>query len=121
MKVLVVDDEIYMRSLIEYNLIKKGIEVVSATNALEALEKVEKESFDLILTDIDMPEMNGYEFCKKLKDNITTKEIPIIIISCKSQEADIKKGFDCGVRDYVIKPFDPKILIRKIGEIIVNG
>jgi len=110
--ILVVDDtvtnlDILVDLLDEYD-------VIDATNGKDALEIVEEENISLILLDIMMPDMDGYEVCKKLKENSSTKDIPIIFITAKTDEDSIEKAYDVGGSDYVTKPFQPKELISRV-------
>ena len=119
-KILIVDDEIHIKNLLEYNLKKAGYEVFSVANGKSALENIGNFQPELILTDLDMPEMSGYKLIEKLYSNRETRNIPIIIITCKSQNEDIQKGLKLGVKEYIVKPFDPNQLVKKIGEILEN-
>ncbi len=119
-KILIVDDNINIKNLLEYNLNKAGHEVFTVANGQSALDNIENFQPELILTDLDMPEMNGYNLIEKLLSDQETKDIPIIIITCKSQQDDIQKGLESGVRAYLVKPFDPNQLVKKIGEILKN-
>jgi signal transduction histidine kinase len=111
-KVLVVDDTIAnLDILIE---LLDNYDVIDATNGQEALEIVENEEVDLILLDIIMPNMDGYEVCKKLKSRSRTKDIPIIFITAKTDEDSIEKAYDIGGADYVTKPFKPKELLARV-------
>jgi len=113
MKILVVDDEAYIRQLLSYNLKLDGHDVILAENGLNALEKV-KEKPELILLDVMMPEMDGLETCAKLKGNPDTREIPIFMLTAKSQMRDIEDAFKIGADDYLTKPFDPLDLNNRI-------
>jgi len=111
MKILVVDDDQNIRRLLSFNLTSANHEVVMATNGKEGIEKAIKEQPELILLDIMMPVMNGYEACKILKATEETKNIPIFMLSAKSQMMDLDDAFDSGADDYITKPFD----IEKLG------
>lgn len=112
-KILVVDDEPHIAKLIKLSL-KKKFDVIEAYNGQTAIEKTNKEKPDLVLLDIMMPGMNGLEVCKKLKHNKITKDIPIVILSAKSQLDDKFQGIDAGAIDYITKPFDPVDLLKKV-------
>ncbi len=110
--ILIVDDtianlDILVELLDEYD-------VIDATNGKDALEIVDEEEVDLILLDIMMPDMDGYEVCKRLKSNEKTKEIPVIFITAKTDEESIAKAYDVGGSDYVRKPFLPKELLSRV-------
>ncbi len=112
-KILCVDDT---KSNIDImmSLLKDEYRVTPALSAEKALNIVEKMDIDLILLDIVMPEMDGFEMCKVLKSNPNTKNIPIIFISAQSAECDIEEAYDIGGIDYITKPFKPKELLAKI-------
>ncbi len=110
--VLVVDDtEVNIDILV--GLLKK-FDVIPALSGEDALEIAKNEAVDLILLDIMMPDMDGYEVCETLKQNSKTRDIPIIFITAKTTEADIGKGFDMGAVDYVTKPFNPTELLSRV-------
>jgi two-component system, OmpR family, alkaline phosphatase synthesis response regulator PhoP len=106
MKILVVDDDQNIRRLLNFNLSAAGHEVIVANNGKEGVEKAIKEKPDLILLDIMMPVMNGYEACKTLKEQDITKDIPVFMLSAKSQMMDLDDAFNVGADDYITKPFD---------------
>lgn len=110
-KILVVDDEKYMLKLIHYNLSRYGYEIVTASNGQEALCKVYAERPDLILLDIKMPGMNGYEICKLLRKELSTRHIPIIFISVMD---DGEIALALGANSYIPKPFSSTILLKEV-------
>ncbi len=115
MKILVVDDEEKIRQVIIEYCIAAGYSCSCAENGLRALEKLRTEKFDLLILDIMMPEMDGFEVLKNLKNKL---KIPTIILSARDQELDKLQGFDLGIDDYVTKPFSPKELIARIKAIL---
>ncbi len=115
-KVLVVDDEIPIQRIVKFNLEKEGYDVSLADNGKKALESVKQSRPDIILLDVMMPEMDGYEVCKALKQNKSTKNIPVIMLTARGQESDEKKGLDAGADDYITKPFSPKKLMELVRE-----
>ena len=118
-KILVVDDEIHIVQIVKFNLEKRGgYEVLTAKNGEEGLEIAKSEKPDLILSDVMMPKMSGFQFCEALKKDDVIKSIPFIILTAKGQENDIKTGEDLGVDDYITKPFSPKALLEKVAEIL---
>lgn len=118
-KILVVDDEIHIVQIVKFNLEKKGgYIVITGKNGAEGLEKAISEKPDLILSDVMMPKMTGFEFCEEVKKNASIKHIPFIILTAKGQEGDIKKGNSIGADSYITKPFSPKALIAKVNEIL---
>lgn len=112
-KILIVDDDISGR-LLEYNLEKEGYEVYSATNGKEAIVKAEKAKPDLIITDIMMPRMDGFEFLERLRSDKKTRAIPVVFVTARGQASDIKNGLKLGVDAYITKPFDTQDLLKKI-------
>lgn len=110
-RVLVVEDSAVMRSLIASTLEEiDGFEVIEVPNGFEALKMLPSQSFDLILTDINMPEINGLEIVSFVKKHPQYRSIPTIIVSTEQSEEDIKKGLALGANAYVTKPFDPEKL-----------
>ncbi|MCD4814655.1 response regulator [bacterium] len=105
-KILVVDDHKEMVELISENFRLHGYEVIGVSNGQEALAKVYQEKPDLVLLDVMMPMLDGYEICHTLKTNEETKHIPIILITVKGDESDIEKGFEVRADGYVVKPFE---------------
>ena len=118
-KILVVDDEIHIVQIVKFNLEKRGgYEVITAKNGEEGLETAKNQMPDLILSDVMMPKMSGFQFCEALKRDAELKKIPFIILTAKGQENDIKTGTDLGADDYITKPFSPKALLEKVAEIL---
>ena len=118
-KILVVDDEIHIVQIVKFNLEKRGgYEVITAKNGEEGLETAKDQMPDLILSDVMMPKMSGFQFCEALKRDAELKKIPFIILTAKGQENDIKTGTDLGADDYITKPFSPKALLEKVAEIL---
>ena len=109
-KILVVDDHQEMVDLIEESFRLRGYQVVGAANGQEALAKVYQEKPDLVLLDVMMPLIDGYEICRTLKFNEETKHIPIILLTVKGNESDIERGFEVRADGYVVKPFEPSEL-----------
>ena len=116
-KILAVDDERHIVRLVQINLEKEGYEVVTASNGREALEKVDSEKPDLVVMDVMMPEMDGFEALKRLKDNEKTASIPVIMLTAKAQDADVFRGWQSGVDLYLTKPFNPMELITFVKRI----
>ena len=114
-KILAVDDEPDVLKLVEMALKVEGYKVIKATNGKEALELANKEKPDAILLDIMMPEMDGMEVFKRLKEKDETSQIPIIMVTGVSDRKSIKKLLDKGVNYYIIQPFDFTDLASKIG------
>ena len=117
-KILIAEDEQDIRDLIEFTLRYVGHEVVSYSNGKEAWQKVKIEMPDLILLDVRMPVMSGYEACEKIKADPKTKHIPIVFLSAKGQDSEIKAGFEAGAVEYLLKPFALDDLTRRLKEIL---
>jgi CheY-like chemotaxis protein len=116
--ILVAEDERDIRELIAFTLRFGGFEVEEAINGLEAVEKARKLRPDLILMDVRMPKQTGYEACRELKEADETKDIPIVFLSAKGQEAEIQQGLGLGAADYILKPFAPEDLSKRVAEIL---
>ncbi len=110
-KILVVDDERHIVRLVKVNLARAGYEVLTAYDGVEALEKVEQEVPDMVVLDVMMPRMDGFEVLKNLQADAKYKDIPVIMLTAKAQDADIFKGWQSGVSSYLTKPFNPKELL----------
>lgn len=117
-KILVAEDEPDIRDLIAISLRYADYEVIEAIDGKEAVEKAVGELPDLILLDVRMPNMNGYEACHLLKARDSTREIPVIFLSARGQEAEIKRGLELGAEEYILKPFAPDELYRRVGSIL---
>lgn len=112
-KILLVDDEKDIIEFLQYNLEAEGFQVITAYNGKEAISKLD-ENPDLIVLDIMMPYMDGYETCKKIRENDNYKNKPIIFLTAKSSEIDEIHGLNIGADDYIQKPISPKKLIARI-------
>jgi two-component system alkaline phosphatase synthesis response regulator PhoP len=112
-KILLVDDEKDIVEFLEYNLNQEGFEVVSAYDGIEALRKL-SEKPDLIILDIMMPKMDGYEVCKRIRENRAYADTPIIFLTAKGAETDEIKGLELGASDFIKKPISPKKLIARV-------
>ena len=120
-KILVVDDEVYIVHILDFSLGMEGYEVVTALDGEEALAKSLEHKPDLIVLDIMMPKMDGYEVCKRLKAEPSTRGIPVILLSAKGRNVDQKMGFDAGAEDYITKPFSPRKLVERINALLTTG
>jgi len=117
-KILVVDDEIYIVHILDFSLGMEGYEVLTALDGEQAIEKARSEHPDLIVLDIMMPKLDGYETCKILKAGDDTKSIPVILLSAKGRNVDQKIGFEVGADDYITKPFSPRKLVERINALL---
>ncbi|KAA3655774.1 MAG: response regulator [Chloroflexi bacterium] len=119
-KILIAEDDKDIRDLIVLTLEFNGFDVVPVEDGKAAVEKAQQETFDIILMDVRMPRMTGYEACRRLKENESTQSIPIIFLSAKGQETEIQTGLEAGASDYVLKPFSPDALIQKIKGVLAR-
>ncbi|MDI6786333.1 MAG: response regulator [bacterium] len=117
-RLLVVDDEEVIRETLGCVLREKEYEVVTACDGVEALEYIYQEKIDLIVLDIMMPDMDGYQVCRLLRNDESYKNIPIIMLTAKSEKSQKFWGLKTGADEYITKPFDPEELLNKIGEIL---
>ena len=117
-KILVVDDEIYIVHILDFSLGMEGYDVVTALDGEQALERIRSEKPDLIVLDIMMPKLDGYEVGKTIKSDPATKQIPVILLSAKGRNVDQKMGFDVGADDYITKPFSPRKLVERINQLL---
>ena len=115
MKILVVDDESLIRSVIREYLILEDYEVDEASNGEEAVKLVTNNDYSLMIMDIMMPHMDGFQACREIKK---IKDVPCIMLSARSEEYDKLVGFDVGIDDYVTKPFSPKELVARVKAIL---
>ena len=117
-KILVVDDEEDILGLVGYSLSKEGFTVLRAANGKKALDLVYSESPDLIVLDLMLPDMEGLEVARNLKRKNTSSEIPIVMVTAKTEESDIVAGLELGADDYVTKPFSPRVLVARIKAVL---
>lgn len=116
--VLVVEDEEDLRNVLKYNLEREGYRVSVADSGEKALELVRREVPDLVLLDLMLPGMNGLEVCRVLKSQEESRQIPVVMVTAKGEEADIVVGLELGADDYVTKPFSPRVLLARIGAVL---
>ncbi|NCO75409.1 MAG: response regulator [Cyanobacteria bacterium] len=116
--VLLVEDSLSTRKMISELLIKQGLKVEVAVDGVEALEILPTISPDLVVLDIVMPKMNGYEVCRNIKSNPKTKNVPVLICSSKGEDFDRYWGMKQGADAYIAKPFQPKELIATIKQLL---
>jgi len=119
-KILVAEDERDIRDLIGFTLRFAGFEVVAVANGQEAVEAAVQEMPDLILLDVRMPVMTGYEACSRIKNDPKVCRIPVVFLSAKGQEAEIRTGLDAGATEYLLKPFAPDELVQRVKELLVK-
>jgi two-component system alkaline phosphatase synthesis response regulator PhoP/two-component system response regulator VicR len=117
-KIMAVDDERHIVRLIQVNLERSGYQVITAFDGPEALKKVETDRPDVIVLDVMMPKMDGFEVLKRLQANPETRNIPVIMLTAKAQDADVFRGWSSGVSAYLTKPFNPLELITFVKRIL---
>ena len=114
-RILIVDDETAIREMIKKYALFEGYEVEEASDGMEAIEICKKQSFDLIVMDVMMPELDGFSACREIRKFCT---VPVIMLSARGEEYDKIHGFELGIDDYVVKPFPPKELMMRIAAVI---
>jgi DNA-binding response OmpR family regulator len=117
-KILVVDDEVQLKQAISIRLEVNDFDVIGSGDGEDGLEKAKNEKPDLIILDLMLPKLNGFEVCRMLKFDDTYKNIPIIILSALDQQGDREKAIQCGADAYFIKPFDFDLLVTKIRSLL---
>ncbi len=117
-KILIVDDEPFILKSLTFVLKKEGFLVDSATNGMEAKEKIQEVKPDIVFLDVMMPKMNGLEVCQWMRQDPVLKNIYVIILTAKGQEADREKGLKIGADEYMTKPFSPSFVVNRIRELL---
>lgn len=120
-RILVVDDDPDVRRLVEMKLHLDGIETVSAGDGAEALEILGEQSVDLVVLDLMMPVMDGYEVCRRMQADPVLSSIPVIMLTARAQANDIEAGFDIGATDYIVKPFSPRELLSRVRGVLLRA
>jgi len=119
MKILCVDDSPTMRRIVINSLKRIGYaEIIEAGNGLEAIDMLKAEGADFIITDWNMPEMNGLDFVKVVRDTDAWKQIPILMVTTRSVQGDVIEAMKAGVNSYIVKPFTPPVLKEKIESVL---
>jgi len=116
--ILVAEDERDIRELIKFTLQFAGHTITEAPNGEEAVRLAAEVKPDLVMTDVRMPKMTGYEACRAIKADENTRHIPVVILSAKGQDEEIEQGRDAGAIDYILKPFAPADLAQRVSEIL---
>lgn len=111
-KILIADDDDEIRDLLEFDISQSGYEVECAKDGMEALEKAMSNHYDVILLDVMMPKMNGFEVCNNIRES--GKKTPILLLTAKGTIGDKTQGFECGADDYIVKPFDVREVLLRI-------
>ncbi len=113
-RILIVDDEPHILRLLGFVLSRAGYDVLEARSGIEALELVEQERPDLVFLDIMMPQLDGYEVCRKIKSSDSLSGVYVILLTAKGQEDDRQKGLEAGADDYMTKPFSPSRAVERV-------
>ena len=119
--ILVVDDDEIMRAALKRILENEGYKVIMAVDGLELSKVLETTRLDLILLDVNLPWVDGYELCKLIKDHHSLKEVPLVLVSARKSKQDIQNGFDAGCNDYVTKPFDIDYIPGVINKMLLKS
>jgi CheY-like chemotaxis protein len=124
-KILIAEDEPDIRNLITFTLRFAGYEVIDTQNGIEALELLSEMALvnelpDLILMDVRMPRMTGYEVCERIKADEALKALPVVFLSAKGQEAEVQAGLDAGALAYIVKPFSPDELTANVASFLAE-
>lgn len=117
-KIIVVEDEADILDVIEYNLTREGYKVLGFRDGEQGLEAIRGEDPQLVLLDLMLPGMDGIEICKKVKEDPLTRDVPVIMITAKTEESDVVLGLGVGADDYVSKPFSPKELVARVKAVL---
>jgi DNA-binding response OmpR family regulator len=119
-KILIAEDEPDIRNLIMFTLQFAGHEVLTANDGLETVQMAELEQPDLVLLDVRMPRMTGYEACRRLRSMPATEHIPVVFLSAKGQESEIHAGLESGAVEYLLKPFAPSELVEQVAALLAK-
>lgn len=119
--ILIAEDERDIRELIQFTLMFAGHQITQASNGAEALELAPKVKPDLIMMDVRMPKMTGYEACAEMKKLDELKDTPVIFLSAKGQDEEVQTGMNVGAAAYILKPFSPDELTRQISDILKSN
>ena len=120
-KILVVDDEKDLSALVSLHMKMAGFEVLTANNGEKALDLSREEKPDLIILDLMLPKIDGWQVCEQLRQNAATKDIPVIMLTARTQIEDKLKGFEAGADDYVTKPFSPRELVARVKRVLARA
>jgi DNA-binding response OmpR family regulator len=117
-KILLVEDDPVSRKFMELILAKEGFQIITASNGLEGLRKAKQESPDLLILDVMLPGLDGFEVCHRLRDDEYSAHLPVLVLSAKSQESDKNAALSVGANDFLAKPVDRLVLIAKVTELL---
>jgi DNA-binding response OmpR family regulator len=116
--ILVADDEEDLRELVAYRLTRSGYEVVAAVDGQEAFQLARERPPDLMVLDVMMPRLDGYELTRRLRAEESLRSIPVILLTARSQDSDVSRGFEVGADDYLKKPFNPDELLARVRAVL---
>jgi CheY-like chemotaxis protein len=119
-RILIAEDEPDIRELVAFTLRFAGHEVTATPNGEDALQQASQIVPDLIIMDVRMPKMTGYEACRAMKADVVLKDIPVVFLSAKGQDAEIQAGLDLGAEEYLLKPFAPDQLVERVKSILAK-
>jgi DNA-binding response OmpR family regulator len=119
-KILVIEDDPATSRLVDYSLRHEGYQVISASNGLEGLRKAIGESPDLVILDVMLPGMDGFEICHRLRSEPATAQLPILMFSAKAQEIDKDTGIKVGADEYLTKPAAPSEIVSRVGKLLAK-
>jgi len=119
-RILVIEDDVNALRLLEYTLEQGGYQVLTATNGLEGLKKAQDEHPDLIILDIMLPGLDGYEICHRLRQKPENVTLPILMLSAKARQDDRNIGLRMGADDYLTKPADPSVIVTKVEALLAG-
>jgi two-component system phosphate regulon response regulator PhoB len=117
-RILAVDDETPILELISWNLEKDGFKVTTCTNGEDAIRAVKSNPPDLVLLDLMLPGMSGLDVCRKIKENPATADVPVIMVTARTEDSDEVVGLELGADDYITKPFSPKVLLARVRTVL---
>jgi DNA-binding response OmpR family regulator len=116
--ILVADDDTDIRDLVAFKLEQAGFDVTAVDNGLAALTAARQEAPDLLLLDVMMPGMSGIDVCRALRGDASTATLPVILLTARAQEGDVDLGFGAGADDYIVKPFSPRELVKRVEAVL---
>jgi len=119
-RVVIADDDPDIRRLVEMTVTNAGCDVTVASDGEEALERVRESKPDLVILDVLMPRMDGWEVARALKSDPATREVPVMFLTSRGQEHDVLEGFDSGAVDYMVKPFSPRELQVRVRAVLAK-
>lgn len=117
-RVLAIEDESDILEVIEYNLDREGFEVTTSKSGQEGLDQIREERPDIVLLDLMLPDLDGLEVCRKIRDDDELREIPVIMVTAKDTESEVVLGLGVGADDYVTKPFNPQELVARVKAVL---